>query len=52
LIIIEKVENKNYFSIINHFWLKKGTFLPLYRGGCKNEQLQNEKTSHKKQSDE
>jgi hypothetical protein len=39
LVIIEKVENKNYFSIINHFWLKKGRFLPLYRGGYKNEEL-------------
>jgi hypothetical protein len=35
--IIEKVENKNYFSIINHFWLKKGPFLPISERRCKNQ---------------
>ena len=30
----EKVENKNYFSIFNHFRLKNSAFQPLYRGGC------------------
>jgi hypothetical protein len=35
LAISEKGENKNYFSIINHFWLKKGRFLPYSEGVCK-----------------
>ena len=34
LTISEKVEIKNYFSIFNHFWLKKAPILPISEGVC------------------